>query len=165
LAKERILPCLTLLYAGIDVIASLETNGKANSEGFKKWVATYLLKDGSFRCSALDLYAARCGVVHTFTAESDLSDSGKARTIAYVLGNADIDRLEPALKLFSGIDEVHINVSHFVTAFKRAIDVYRVEVETEPSRKQSIESLAGLWCTSLAVETLDGFIRLSIPAK
>ena len=40
LAKRRILPCLMLLYSGIDVIASLET-GKASRSVFIRWVSFF----------------------------------------------------------------------------------------------------------------------------
>ena len=39
LAKGRILPCLMLLYAGIDVVASLEA-GRAGPRAFRRWVNT-----------------------------------------------------------------------------------------------------------------------------
>jgi hypothetical protein len=72
LTDNRLLPCLVLLYTGIDVIASLETEGKAQRDGFIRWVKKYLLKSKILECNGIDLYAARCEVVHTFTAESNL---------------------------------------------------------------------------------------------
>ena len=84
-ADQRfILPCLTLLYSGIHVLSSLEAGAKETVESrFTRRTQTYLLPRGIFNCSALDLYAARCAVVHTFTCNSRLSDTGKARTIMY----------------------------------------------------------------------------------
>src|SRR5438477_12737481 len=64
LAKRRILPCLMLLYSGIDVIASLEA-GTASRSAFTKWVNRYVLKSTSLSCTASDLYGARCGILHT----------------------------------------------------------------------------------------------------
>ena len=40
-----------------------------------------------FGVSGLDLYAARCGVLHTYTMDSRLSTEGKAKRILYAWGN------------------------------------------------------------------------------
>jgi phage gp37-like protein len=66
--KGRYMPCLVLLYSGMDVAASLETsNGSSVGSRFEYWVERYMLNGRTLNCSARDLYAARCAVVHTFT--------------------------------------------------------------------------------------------------
>jgi hypothetical protein len=86
--NELLMPCLVLLYSGIDVAASLEPSaGKGVGERFEKWVERYMLKGRSLPCTARELYAARCAVVHTFTPNSNLSKTGKARVIGYAFGN------------------------------------------------------------------------------
>src|SRR5664280_369361 len=95
LVKCRILPCLILLYSGIDVFASLEAQpGQSTKDAFLYWVEAYMLKGRSLSCSALDLYAARCGIIHAFSWSSDLSRSGKARKIMYAWGTADAAKLD-----------------------------------------------------------------------
>ena len=64
---KRILPALMLIYSGVDILASLE-QGKSTRSSFIKWVDEYLLKAHSFPCTSLELYAARCGILHTLTA-------------------------------------------------------------------------------------------------
>src|SRR5690242_2777684 len=46
LSKQRTIPCLILLYSGIDSISALES-GKASRSSFKEWVTKYVLKRGS----------------------------------------------------------------------------------------------------------------------
>jgi hypothetical protein len=146
LAKQRILPCLTLVYSGIDVVASLEARDQEGvRSSFTRWVDDYLLKAGSFEFNALDLYAARCAVVHTFTPESDLSRSGKARTISYAWGTADVNRLGKASAILNRSDMVHVHVNDLVKAFRSAIANYMDAVEADPSRQKAIEQAAGLW--------------------
>ena len=44
--KGRYMPCLVLLYSGIDVAASLEpSSGTGVGERFTKWVERYMLKN------------------------------------------------------------------------------------------------------------------------
>ncbi|MFQ2584856.1 hypothetical protein ACK30D_17295, partial [Aeromonas caviae] len=46
----------------------------------------YLMKCGNLECTSLELYAARCSVVHNLGWESDLSVAGKARSVFYSFG-------------------------------------------------------------------------------
>lgn len=78
---------LILIYAGIDAMASLERPDDSSivREYFVKWVDTYMdFESGSV--PAIDLYGARCGMVHTYGAISKLSKAGKARSIGYTVG-------------------------------------------------------------------------------
>jgi hypothetical protein len=92
-------PALILLYSAIDAASWLcaEFPDGPVQTYFVAWVEKYILAAGRLECSALDLWAARCGIVHTLSASSRLSREGKARKIFYVNrgGNRDIlDQLE-----------------------------------------------------------------------
>src|SRR2546421_12759111 len=79
---KRILPGLILLYAHIDIVASLNrppSKNEGTRQSFKDWVNLYLLPDSDLSCSADDLYAARCGLVHSYMAEARLTRSGDAK--------------------------------------------------------------------------------------
>jgi hypothetical protein len=158
LAKRRILPCLTLLYSGIDVIASLETNGRANREGFLEWVEKYLLKCGSFSCSAMDLYSARCGVVHTFTPESDLTRSGRARQIAYAWGTAKQQSFDKASSIMEWKNCVSIHMRDLIDAFQTASANYLEEIKADPARLNRMEKAAGLWFDNLDAKKIEDFL-------
>ena len=81
---------LVLIYSGIDTLGLLnacaETND-ATRDTFKDWCNKYLverLSDVDVNpVTATDLYAARCGVLHTSTAISKLSREGNAREVWY----------------------------------------------------------------------------------
>src|ERR1700730_12721886 len=75
-----------LIYAGIDTMASLgipDTQTDVTREDFVKWCERYI----HFRCkeqlSGLDLYGARCSVLHAHSAISRLSRQGKCRMLGY----------------------------------------------------------------------------------
>lgn len=72
LANRRLLPCLILIYSSIDIVSSLEP-GRATGSAFMAWTDKYLLKAISLPCTPSDLWGARCGILHTFSGESDMS--------------------------------------------------------------------------------------------
>ncbi len=157
LAKRRILPCLMLLYSGIDVIASLET-GKASRSVFIRWVNKYLLKAASLSCTALDLYGARCGILHTFSAKSDMSAQGQAREIVYAWGNAKAADLAETSKVL-GRNDCVLHLRELINAFRVGLADYLEEVMKDDKRKQKLEAGAGLWFTHLDQETVKTFLK------
>ena len=92
-------PALTLLYSGIDAASWLcaeQPDGSIQSY-FVAWVEKYMLPTRGLECSALDLWAARCGIVHTLSPSSRLAQQGKVREILYVNRGGDrriLDGLE-----------------------------------------------------------------------
>ena len=138
LDDRRILPCLTLIYAGMDVMASLEARPKEGVKtGFTRWVDTYLLPNTTWQCGAIDLYAARCAVVHSFTPESDLSRDGKATVIYYAHSGADESKLQEVNKDFN-VNAVCLEVSDLLVKFDEAILAYLAEVEVDRARKAAV---------------------------
>jgi hypothetical protein len=89
-------PALILLYSAIDAASWLcaEDPDGPVQKYFVAWVEKYLLTADKFGCSALDLWAARCGIVHTFSASSRLSREGKVHEIIYVNRGGNRDTLE-----------------------------------------------------------------------
>ncbi len=89
--KNLLLPSLILIYSGIDALASLslpKERERVKKEDFCKFCVDHLLPDSKLKCSAIDLYAARCATLHKGTAVSDLSQSEKASEIIYHIGIA-----------------------------------------------------------------------------
>jgi hypothetical protein len=89
------LQALVILYAAIDGAAWLSLpDGREDVRrgDFKKWVDTYLCPEltavGYTEITSEDLYAARCAILHTQTAESKASrdSKGSAREIWYGKG-------------------------------------------------------------------------------
>jgi|SRR5690554_877995 len=83
---------LVLIYSSIDSMGLLDappSQTSASGESFKNWVKKYLLPNGKFEFNEVDFWAARCSVLHTFTSESDLSKTGKAKEIQYYSGDKE----------------------------------------------------------------------------
>jgi len=160
-AKARYIPCLVLLYSGIDVAASLEPNlGNGVGDRFKRWVDRYMLKSGSLKCTATDLYAARCAVVHTFTPESDLSKGGKARVMGYAFGVAELDKLNKASDMAGQSRQVNVHARVLIDVFYDGFRTYFEEVRGDKVRFQEIQRTAGLWSVSMSPKTIDDYLEI-----
>ena len=76
------LPALLLVYTLIDIASWLDSDEKSVKKRFIGWVDKYMLPNSTLQCSSLELYAARCGLLHNYSATSDLS-SNEVRRIFY----------------------------------------------------------------------------------
>jgi hypothetical protein len=159
LEKGRLLPCLMLLYSGIDVVAGLEReSGEGTKAAFVRWVAEYLLKVRLLPCTALELYAARCGIVHAFTPESDLSRQGKARKVFYAWGTAKSDHLALASRALGRNDCVAIHIRELIDAFRDATVRYLNDIANSPERLARIKARTGQWFTHMDQDLLNRFL-------
>jgi hypothetical protein len=81
---------LSLIYSGIDTVGLLDAPTKqldADKKSFMKWAEHYMAPsletiDGD-KIRAIDLYSARCGILHVSSPLSKLARSGSAREIFY----------------------------------------------------------------------------------
>lgn len=82
---------MILIYSAIDsmgLLAAPASQVSASGASFKAWVSKYLLaQDRSLEFTEVDLWAARCAVLHTYTSQSDLSRKAEARQIQYYSGD------------------------------------------------------------------------------
>lgn len=158
LTKRRILPCLILLYAGIDSISALE-NGQGRS-AFKSWVDRYMLsKASTLGCNASDLYAARCGILHRFSAESNLSRDGQARPIMYAWGTGNAQDLARAGVLLQR-KEYALHIGELLRAFRDGLADYLEELASDKQRQQTVLANAGIWLTNTSMDVVNDFLGL-----
>lgn len=161
LGKRQLLPCLTLLYSGVDIVASLERRpSEGTRAAFVRWVEENLLKVQPLPCTALELYAARCGILHAFTAESDLSRQGVARPVIYAWGNAKAsDLAETALRL--NRRDVAVQLEELIEGFRAGLARYCEEVAQDAERMRRVEAGTGLWFVHLNQELIGRFLDIS----
>jgi hypothetical protein len=158
LMKGRVLPCLTLLYSAIDILASMERQPKEGTQkAFVRWVDTYMLPNNEFHFSSIDLYAARCGIIHAFSADSDLSRKGRARRVVYAWGTASSDSLREAGQAL-GRNEVTVHLSSLIDGFDRAVRNYMQDVESRPHQHELFFKSVRGWLVNLDPSVVDGFL-------
>jgi hypothetical protein len=88
--QRKIFPALILRYSSLDIAGSLlrpKSQLDTTGEDFKKWLECCVLRDSSLPATSDDLWAARCGLLHTNTPASKNSRSGKAREVHSTKGD------------------------------------------------------------------------------
>jgi len=112
LFREELLPhSLVIIYSTIDTCGLLNAPAQqsmATGASFKEWVKKYVLTYPGLEFNDVDLWAARCAVLHTFTSTSDLSSSGKARQLQYYTG----DKSAPHIQHFISFTKNHDGGNH-----------------------------------------------------
>lgn len=161
---ELLMPCLVLLYSGIDVAASLEPSaGSGVGKRFEKWVDRYMLKGNSLQCTARELYAARCAVVHTYTPDSNISKAGKARVIAYAYGNADVKKLDEATVLTGRqAGQVNVHMKDLIEAFHSGYETYLKEALADRERRREVMRHAQIWTASIGPDKIDAYLAVKL---
>lgn len=141
--KGLLMPSLILIYSGIDTLASLnrpEQKEKVTRIDFEKWCSDYLLPASELNCSATDLYAARCSILHTSTAVSDLSRNNAASEMVYYIGNIS----EKQSRYQTIIDEKYprrtiiVNIANLEKAFKSSYVLFSEKLDQNPAKREIV---------------------------
>jgi len=88
LKQGHILASIILMYCYINAMASLtmpEKQKKVTGKDFKEWVKKYMKADSNqpYQYRGVDLWGARCGLVHRYQPHSNLSDKGECKLFLY----------------------------------------------------------------------------------
>jgi hypothetical protein len=130
--NQFFLPGLVLLYATLDILAWLsrpQSQPDVLRDDFVQWVDKYLLPKARLNCNAIDLYAARCSIIHSYSAESKLSRDGLARQICYTSGSKDPKHLQDDLDSVN-YDAVVIHIDTLFNALRRSIDDFKKDLNS-----------------------------------
>lgn len=126
---------IVLAYSLIDVMAWLNLPEDPNTVGrkdFIDWAEKYVIPNGPLDCSGGDLYGARCGVLHTFTPDSNMAAEGKALRIAYSWGSRSP---YPRRKLQTlGVHWIMIHIDTLIAAIERGAEAFWTDLEADPKR-------------------------------
>lgn len=159
--KKLTLPSLMLIYTGIDIIASLDRKeNEGTKKSFTRWAENYILNQSLHgSCTAIELYGARCGVLHMMSPKSDLSKEGKAREVCYAWGNATANKLE-LVGGYLGLDYPVIHISKLNTAFQKGVRTFLSELADEKKRLiEIVENKKGMWFSDISTEIVDYSLR------
>jgi hypothetical protein len=124
--KGLVAPTLALLFSGIDTMAWLglpDDQEDVTRDEFIRWADRYLLPESGILCTALDLYSARCGILHSMTAESRAIRTGNAKRVFYAWGTHRFEDLQQILNRI-GEPIVALQVDALIKAFRIAIDKF-----------------------------------------
>jgi len=111
----QVFVCLILSYSAIDTLGWLAAENDLEPVGvrFKRWVDRYMLPTvPALACTSEEIYAARCGVVHTMTPESHAHQRNVLRKLVYAWGSASAQSLQARLDVVphsGGCVAVHLS--------------------------------------------------------
>ncbi len=114
---------LVLMYAGIDVLAKLglpEEREVSSGDDYIIWCDKYLKFTGKDTIVGLEWFAARCGLLHNYTAESNLSKKGKVRMIGYYTGEGPDIKFAPE----ESKTLVMVRAESLFEVFYKALDIF-----------------------------------------
>ena len=131
--------CIILILSAIDAMAALAMPSEkkdVDRKDFMNWTSKYMKTDPGqkYQYDPIDIYGARCGIVHRYSSNSDLSDSGSCKIFGYHDGsdhayNENIDN-----------NLVMISITRFKEDFKKAVIKFLKDALNDCSLKQRIES-------------------------
>lgn len=127
-----------LIYSGIDTMAYLsipDGQEDVTRNDFIKWANGYISFPCKEQVTGLELYGARCGMVHTYSIASRLSRQGKCRQIGYVDQSIPEVSHNPAISN----DLVIVSISALADAFFKGVDKFLVNSFAEKNKAKIIE--------------------------
>lgn len=146
LDRQCLVSAVSLLFGAIDALSALTRpteNPDTDHRVFEAWINRYLLPDSALNCKAEDLYAARCGVLHTYGTDSRLARHGRARPLVYQW------RHGPAAGTTAPLpsDAIVVEVEALHDAFRKAVARFFEDSEMEaPVRGRVKHHLPSLLC-------------------
>lgn len=122
---------LILIYSGIDTMAFLgmaSARDDVTKADFVGWAERYIRFPCAEQPTGLDLYGARCALLHTYRVQSRLTRERKCRMIGYV--NHMVPEVIYAPSVSS--DVVMVSITALADAFFAGVDRFFVDLFSRP---------------------------------
>jgi len=160
LDRDLPMPALVLIYSLIDSFAwAVDPNEPNTRTRFENWLAKYVYPTTPLPCTPIELYAARCAVLHTLTSKAHLHVKGKLREIAYAWGPAKLATLSEATSLARISDRfVGLHINELLDAVTKGVHETFAIAEIDPVLAASLERSAPLHFDEMKTATLEGLL-------
>jgi hypothetical protein len=122
-----------LIYAGMEAMAFLNMPARQQDvtrTDFITWVEKYIRFPCREQLTGLDLYGARCSMLHTYSATSNLSREGKCRLVGYM--NKGVPEVRYAPEKYE--DTVMVSITGLAESFFKGVDRFIIDVFGNPLR-------------------------------
>ncbi len=150
LAQHLFSPTLLLVFSCMDAFSWIELSAIGDAKArFEAWVNKRILPHEEVVCSAVDLYAARSGMLHRLGTRSRLSESGEAAQISFCHGDADFEVLRAMREHFeeSGKPMPIVKLEALADALRKGVDSFLKDVESDPELKAQMKKYRS-YCVS-----------------
>jgi hypothetical protein len=156
LKGELRVPGLLLLYGGMDIMASLNRpteHADVVRSDFIEWTERYLLCGRRLACTPQDLYAARCGLLHSCTGESRASRQDEAKQIWYAWGTGRVEDLERFIEDADRSLSVAVHVDHLFHSFQRGVKLFKRALYDDPEKANLVYERADKFLANMPTLT------------
>jgi hypothetical protein len=163
-SKRMIIPALILIYTAIDSVGWIASDNPKEGVGtrFQNWVNNWMLNNGRLTCAAEELYAARCGVLHTLTPNSTLNEKKGVRKIADAWGKARHEDLEESIHALSmGGSIASIHLDDLFLSFREGLADYIEHVFSNDEEKEKFLKKSGQHFANLEMQKVDEFLEIA----
>ena len=116
--QNYVLPSLCLIYSGIDAAAWVAFGDISVKKRFIDFVSNYMYKEKELAPKPIDLYAARCAILHTMTPDSQLSERNQAVPLNYAWGTASLEELKKSTEAIMPGELSYVHLSDLAQSFK-----------------------------------------------
>lgn len=116
--QKLVLPSLCLIYSGIDSAAWVAYGDISVRQRFVDFVSNFMYKVKPLDPRPIDLYAARCAILHTMTPDSKLSSNNQAVPISYAWGAASLEELKKSTEALSPGELSCVHLNDLAESFK-----------------------------------------------
>lgn len=122
LENNLLFPALSLIYNSIDSLGWIAYGDISVEKRFVRWVDEYMYSVKKLEPKSIDLYSARCAILHTLTPHSKMSNANKAKVIAYTWGNADVSIGNKIIETMNDKQMVFVHVNDLYDALKLGVE-------------------------------------------
>lgn len=157
--QKLLIPALILIYTVIDTLAWASSPDKKAPvrRRFEAWVIEWI--GSRFACSATELYAARCGILHTLTSKADLITSGNVREVVYAWGTATSQDLQATIDHLGKEKYVALHVSELFQAVREAMADMLEKAVSDASLSACLDEAASLHLVNEGPELVAAYLR------
>jgi hypothetical protein len=125
---------------------------------FETWVREWMLPYADLGCNASDLYAARCGILHTLTSEATLTQAGKAKRIAYAWGTASAEKLRETMTVLGTEGFVVVHIADLFACVREGMAKVIEQANEDPQLQSRLEHAASKHFASMENEKVETFL-------
>ncbi|MBA3066114.1 hypothetical protein KJ633_03740 [bacterium] len=129
---------IILVLSGIDTMDYLDMPGNqedVEKKDFIDWVKKYIRFPCKEQLAGIDLYGARCGMLHSYSIQSKLSRQNRCRQIGYMNKGKPEVRYNPEVTK----DLVMVSIEALVESFFKGIDQFLINLFSNPKKSKIAE--------------------------
>lgn len=167
LEKDLEIPALILIFSLIDSFAwaASAKNDKSTRTRFEAWLQERVYPTNQLTCTATELYAARCGLLHTLTIKADLNARKGVRQLVYAWGPAKLTDLQKSIEVINRTDMVGVHINDLLAAIIVGMVETFKAAEREPELMQRLRVAAALHFSTMPRNSLEKLVDLHDSGK